>query len=583
MRQPSGVTWTAGSARFGRLVVSAWAIVLTGVLLWPITRGGDLLGHDMVFTPRQPLNFPALGVSSAPPRAVPLDALVALAERIADGAVIGRLALVVPLLGAATGVAVLVGTTRLPAAIAASTAAVWNPYVIERLALGQWALLWCYAALPWLVLAITRGRGRAGWLGRGIALAAASITPTGGVIAAVSAVAIAAGARRSRRDVLATAALALAMQLPWLTAAAVSTASATSDPAGVAAFAARAEHPGGTLLSLLGGGGIWDQDVMPGSRGGVLPWVWLALLVAAAGYGFPSLVRLLGRRLVAALSALAGAGLLLAVLPSVPGGDAMVRYVVAHVPGTGLLRDAQKWLLPLVLLEALLIGAAVARLAGRLNAVRWQVVLCIAGAALPLIALPDAAATLRPTLEPVHYPHDWSVVAARMTGGDAVVLPWGSYRSFPWAPGRTVLDPAPRLLPRPTVVDARLAVGGTVLRGDDPRAAAVHGALLSGARMPAELAANGIRWVVVEHGTPGAVPDLSALQAVHRGRDVSLYRVPGPVAGAGVSPWRATVVVTGYVVPAVVLLVLLGAAAGLGAHRRIRHDEPPVPVGDHPC
>jgi hypothetical protein len=548
-------------------VLPCWVVALTAVLLWPLTRSGYLLGHDMVFTPEQPLNLPAIGVSSAPPRAVPLDALIAVAERIADGAVIGRLALVLPVLAAGLGVAALLRGAPLAARLAAATAAVWNPYVVERLTLGQWALIWSYAALPWLVLALVRGRGAAGWLLRGLALAAASITPTGGLIATVSAiVVVAAGVGRPRREVLATAALGVALQLPWLTAAAATTASATSDPAAVAAFAARGEHPGGVLFSLLGGGGIWDADAVPDSRGGALPWLWLAVLVAAAGYGVPKLVALLGRRLVIALGVLAVAGLVLALLPSVPGGAALTRAAVDHVPGAGLLRDAQKWVLPLVLLETLLIGAAVARLAERLAGIQWRIVLCTAGAALPLIALPDAAATLRTPLEPVHYPSDWAAVSDRLAGGDVAVLPWGSYRTFAWAPGRSVLDPAPRLLPAPTVVDDRLAINGTLLAGEDPRAAAVHGALASGPELAAGLARQGITWVLVEHGTPGTVPDLSALQLVHTGPNVSLYRVPGPITPWHVAAARTATVFAGYSLAAAVLLVLFGWTVGARRH-----------------
>jgi hypothetical protein len=571
------------TGRAGWAVVTGWVVVLAAVLLWPLTRGGYLLGHDMVFTPEQPLNLQAIGVSSAPPRAVPLDALVAMAERVVDGAVVGRLALLVPVLAAGIGVAAVLGAASLPGKLAASTAAVWNPYVVERLALGQWALIWCYAALPWLVLAVARGRGPTGWLQRGLALGAASITPTGGVLATVSAVAVAGGLGRPRREVLATAGLGVALQLPWLMAAAVSTASATSDPAGVGAFAARGEHLGGVLLSLLAGGGIWDADAVPDSRGGGLAWLWLGALGCAAVYGLPRLVGLLGRRLVATLAVLAAAGLLLAVLPSAPGGAALVRGAVEHVPGAGLLRDAQKWLVPLVLFEALAFGAATVRLAERLASLEWRTVLAVAAAALPLIALPDAPATLRPTLEPVHYPSDWAAVSDRMTGGDAAVVPWGSYRTFGWAPGRSVLDPAPRLLPVPTVVDDRLAINGTLLAGEDPRAAAVGRALAAGLRsspglrrsagprLAAGLAAQGISWVVVEHGTPGPVPDLAGLQQTYGGRQVSLYRVSGQITPKRAAAGRVAAVIGGYAVAGAVLLALLGWS--IGARRR---DQRPV-------
>lgn len=552
----------------GRAALPGWLILLALLLLWPITRGGYLLGHDMVFTPRQPLNLPAVGVSSSPPRAVPLDALVALAERIVNGAIVGRIVLVALVLAAGLGTAAVMRVAPPAARIAAGTVAVWNPFVVERLALGQWALLWCYAAVPWIVLAITRGRGASGWLGRGVALGAASITPTGGLIAAVVAVAVAWGARRPRRDVMSTTALALVLQLPWIVPAVVSTASSTSDPAAVTAFAARSEHAGGVLFSLLAGGGVWDREVVPDSHGGVLPWIWLAVLVAAAMYGTPALTRVLGFRVVAALGSVAGVGLLLALLPSVPGGAGLMRSLVDHVPGAGLLRDAQKWLVPLVVMEAFLVGAAVSRLARVLASGVWRPALLVAAASVPLIVLPDAAATLRPTLEPTHYPSDWSAVSARIHGGDVAVLPPGSYRDFSWVASRNVIDPAPRLLPAPAVVDDRIAVNGTLLAGEDPRAAAVRHAFSRDPGLAARLASLGIAWVVVEHGTAGQVPPLNALDQVYAGSDVSLYRVPGDVKAIHIAPVRVVAVLVADALAVLVLFALFIWAS----FRRIRRE-----------
>jgi len=119
--------------------------LLTGWLLWPQRQAGYGLGHDMVFTPHQPLNVGSIGLGSASPRAVPLDALVALAGRLFGGQLTGRIALAVPLLLAGWGMIRLVracGGCRLPALLLAGGGAVWNPFAVERLALGQWALLW---------------------------------------------------------------------------------------------------------------------------------------------------------------------------------------------------------------------------------------------------------------------------------------------------------------------------------------------------------------------------------------------------------------------------------------------------------
>ena len=53
------------------------------------------------------------------------------------------------------------------------------------------------------------------------------------------------------------------------------------DPASVAAFAARADTPFGSIGSVLMLGGAWNAQTVPKSYGG--PWsaVWLALVIAA--------------------------------------------------------------------------------------------------------------------------------------------------------------------------------------------------------------------------------------------------------------------------------------------------------------
>jgi hypothetical protein len=139
------------------------------------------------------------------------------------------------------------------------------------------------------------------------------------------------------------------------------------------------------------------------------------------------------------------------------------------------------------------------------------------------------------------------------------VLPFQPYRRFAWAPGRTVLDPAPRLLTGEVVVSDRLAVSGRVLRGEDDRAREVAAALGAGPALPRELAASGIGWVLVERGTPGAVPDLAGLTLVRAGRDVTLYRVLGPANRSGPSAAQVAVVLAGDAA-AVGLLALLAVS-----------------------
>jgi hypothetical protein len=175
------------------LAADGWTVLLACLLLWPQHAAGFGLGRDMVFTPSQPLTDSSLGLGSGVARAVPLDALVSFASDVVGGTVAGRLALLLPLVAVGWGARRVLGATNLPANLVVAGLAVWNPFVVERLALGQWALLWAYAALPWLVIIARHLRARDRidttawvlWSTALLMLAAAAITPTGGLIGGV--------------------------------------------------------------------------------------------------------------------------------------------------------------------------------------------------------------------------------------------------------------------------------------------------------------------------------------------------------------------------------------------------------------
>jgi hypothetical protein len=195
----------------------------------------------------------------------------------------------------------------------------------------------------------------------------------------------------------------------------------------------------------------------------------------------------------------------------------------------------------------------------------------LAGAALlPIVLLPGLAWGVGGRLEPVHYPRDWYTVRsalARDPGpGDVLVLPFQPFRQFGWNDRRTQLDPAPRFLPRPAVVDDTLVVDDRALQGEDPRAAEVGAAIGD----PGRLARLGGGWVLVEHGTPGTVDpsELAGLTPVVDGRWLALYRVPGDIAAPPRSVTDHAVVRTTVV--AVDTAVLMGLFIALGAWLRRR-------------
>ncbi|MGX7825468.1 hypothetical protein ACTG9Q_10280 [Actinokineospora sp. 24-640] len=518
---------------------TAWALpavaaALAVAVLAPVLGRGFVLVYDMVFAPRHWLVPDAVGLGSALPRAVPVDAVVALVTTVVPGDLAQQAALALALFAATLGAGRLVPSDSTGVRIVAGVGYGWSAYVAERLFLGHWALLLAYASLPWVAMAALRLRHGGGVARLVLASAPAALTPTGGILAAGVAFACAGRAKSGW-----AALVAVVLNAPWWVPSVLHPGGGLSDGAAVALFGARAENWAGPVLSVLGLGGIWNAEVVPASRGNpVLP----VLTVAVVG------VALLGARTLAvrwgvaparSLVLLGALGVLVATASTLPLGAEALRVLLDTVPGAGLLRDSQKWVawwaLPMAVGAALGVERAAAYFRGRGRAA------LLAGAALfPIAVLPDLAWGGAGRLHAVSYPDDWHRVAALLAAdprpGDVLALPLSAFRRFAWNDGRTQLDPAPRVLPRPTVIDDTLYVGGRAIAGEDRRVAAIRRTL------PQSPGRHGIGWVLVEHGTPGSVDAglLARLEKVHTGPWLSLYRVPdhqAPATRAGPHPF----------------------------------------------
>ncbi len=179
---------TPGMARILPLITG---LALGALALGPGLRRGFLLSYDMVFVPQPPLTAAALGVAGGPPRAVPSDAVVAVLARALPSDIVEKLVLLSIFMLACSGVAAMLRALPLPVRLAAGAFYSWNPYVAERLILGQWALLLGYAGLPWVISAIASGTE--GW--RGAARLCLALVPAAiGGFAAMSVSALVAGA-----------------------------------------------------------------------------------------------------------------------------------------------------------------------------------------------------------------------------------------------------------------------------------------------------------------------------------------------------------------------------------------------------
>ena len=542
-------------------LVGAVTGLLAGlVTLGPALRPGYVLSYDMVFVPHPPVTAAVLGTDGSVPRAVPNDVVVALLSHVLPGDLVQKLLLLAVFVVGGWGVGRLV-PGRLAAVVAAAVF-VWNPYVLERLVIGHWGFLLGYAALPWVVVAADSARRcRPGALPRlALVLALAGLAgSTALVLAAATAVAVLAApgevSHRARALAVAVAASALSAAA-WLVPALTRSGGLASDPAGVRAFATRADTPLGVVGSALSLGGLWSPATWPGERSSVVLAVLAAVaVVAAVALGAAPFVRAYGGTAGGVLG-LAAVCFLLALAGSTPGARTLLEHVVTDVPGGGLLRDGQKYLAPVALAVALCAGHAVARVPAPYRAV------AVLAALVPVALLPSQAWGVHGRLAAVDYPPPWRHVAAAVAAQpadrrDTVVLPYLLYRRFGWNGDRVLLDPAPRVLDARVVVDDDLPLSSTTIRGEDPRAARVRAAVASGADLGPALAREGIGLVLLETDQPdpeGVAGRVADLPVVWQEGDLQLRAVPG-----GVAPHRDRHVPVGLA------LAVLGLAAAVVA------------------
>ncbi|GAA4607256.1 hypothetical protein GCM10023195_27360 [Actinoallomurus liliacearum] len=534
----------------GSVVAAGTGLVLGLLALGPALAPGFTLAYDMVFVPHPTFDRETFGLAGMLPRHVPSDAVVTALAHVAPADLVQKAILLAVFVIACVSASALVPSERLTARLAGGVVYAWNPFVAERLLLGQWALLLGYAALPWVVRAAARGEPRRlvlalvpAAIGGFAAMAVSGLVvlliglhrprPGRSVGAGRSGAGRSVGVGWSGQDLPWLLAGLLVMSLPWLVPSLARFSGVPADPAGVAAFAARADTPFGALGSLLLLGGGWNAETVPPGYGAVVtavPWLCVVLLalVAYARGGRAAATRGLG---VAAL-----AGLVLAALGAVVPG--LLRWAIGLWPGFAILRDGHQYVAPLAVVVAVGAGLAVDRVAG------GRPELAVLAFLVPVALLPGLAWGAGGRLAAVRYPADWSraraVVAAEP--GTVLVLPWEAYRTYAWNGGRRVLDPLPRYLPGRVVLNDAVRVGTGGRRDlrmavEDPRARALDPLISSGAPLTDALRARGIRYVAVdaseEFGTWGA--RLPGAERVVTGPDLTLYRIPG-AAGSRETP-----------------------------------------------
>lgn len=490
---------------------------LGALALGPGLRRGFLLSYDMVFVPRPPFNAAMFGTAGAPPRALPSDFVVAVLARILPADVIQKLLLLAIFVLACSGAAALLRREHWVVRLGAGVFYTWNPFVAERLILGQWALLLGYSGLPWVLHTLTSPVAtRWRWAGRLlVALLPAAVGGFAAIcvsgLVVLPAAASTAG-RTARQRILAVAAalgVMVLLSLPWLIPALAQPV--LTNPAGVDAFAARADTPFGAAGSLLMLGGTWNAQVVPAGYGGAASVFWLAVVVTAAGCFV-----VLGRRRWPGLGIAAVAGLAVASIGVTSPGRELLRSMTAFWPGFAVLRDGQQFVAPLAVAEAMGLGCGLAWLIRRpwpFGMTETRALLGAMALLAPVVLVPGLAWGAAGRLRPEWYPSDWlaarRIIDTDRAVGNVLLLPWAAYRRFGWNDNEAVLDPWPRLLRRQVIWNDSVQVGGLTVPPEDPRAAALTALVSSAAPLTRSLERAGIRYVVVDGGfvqsTPGAV------------------------------------------------------------------------------
>lgn len=522
------------SERAGQMIVVGWTFLLVAAVLWPFASPGMPMLRDMVVPPHPALTDAAWGLGESAARAAPQDTVLALAGGFTDAGLVMRLLMLCGLTVGGVAAAELVRRVLhvgVVGQIAAVTMLLWNPFVVERLLQGQWSLVLAMALLP--AVALTTIIAAPWW--RATAMAVAGLTPTGALLA----VAVAVVAARTWRDRLVAVGTGAVVSAPWLVATVLGSGAGVADPAGAAAFAARAERWVGTLGAVAGLGGIWNRQAVPVARetgpSALAVVALLALFVVGARMAWGSRARpgsshsaLIGAR--RRLIVLAVSSVIAVAALATPPGISLMEWALETVPGAGLLRDAQKWVALAVPGYVVLAAVGAETVARQIpDHRRWLAALF----ALTVIiaAVPDLPRAVAPVKPVAPWP-GWSAVSGIVAMDDTAVavLPAGPYRIID---GRPTYDPAVKTLPAPVLATGDLVVSGVAVGGEGSTSATVEKTLLDAPDHAIDvLRAHGAGWVLVEN-SPGEMGDsarvLSRLEVVYSDEHLTLHRVPGAI------------------------------------------------------
>ncbi len=483
-------------------VAVVFGVALGLVVLGPALGPGHLFTLDMVTVPDPAVGTSWLGLGAEIPRATPFREILAIAAKVLPVWLAWQLAAVSAIALAYTGIFRLSEGAPVGARHAAAAIYAAGPFAATRLGVGHLSMVMAMGLLAWaaptlfapvdnysrtLRWSVAMGlTGAFGGLLAGIAVAAGCV---GYLVAEGRAQQLRSIARAGR-------ALGCWMlgQLPWFVPGAIVLARADRI-ANASAFPAGISDPIDGL-AVLAGRGFWQPALEVGSSthdmvvalaGATLAVLAMAGRARCANWSRPASI------VAAAAVALVWADSWNVTRPMV---DALTDLPLGQV-----LREPQRFL-ALYLVWALP-GAAIGigRAARRVD-VGFRPLVAIALPVAVVLLVGPSAWGADGRLFTTSYPASWAQVRNIVSAepGPTVALPWARYLDLSVADYRRVVNPLPDYLPVDVIASGDLGLGPGGSERVDPRSDRVEALLpriSNGAHVSSDLAALGVRWVVL--------------------------------------------------------------------------------------
>ena len=486
------------------------------------------------YVPLLPSSF--LGLHGGIVTSLPLSLALGLSNLLA-----GSFATVLPALVffplALAGAARLTGGGLWPR-VAAGLLYCLNPFVYDRLFVGQFGVLLGYALLPWAISSLLRVPDANGqsWLATALWwVALIGMAPhfvwIFGVVVGIAGVVLGSRLRVLFRLAVITAATALCTTYALLAGVAGGVGQHIG-ARNLAGYATRADPHLGLLVNVASLFGFWRRGPLLAKQvvGG---WfgLWLAILLLAA-VGFAGALRNRERGKAVLLLSSGVIGLLLAMGDQGPTGS-LFHFAYFHVPYFAIMREPQKFDMLWALAVAVGFGWGVSSLLGHTHNAWSKTTWITLALALPVACEPLAFGGLVGQVKLTRLPRSWQQVNAAMGPGPGrvLVLPWHLYLAFPYTQNRAIANPASQLLRRPVISGDNVQLPHLPTTSTSPRSVYLTKALAQApfhSDFGAKLAPLGVTYVLVEKTVDwrnyGWLHIQSDLHTVYNSPSLRLYR-----------------------------------------------------------